>query len=183
MSDSPDPPSRRDAVAGMALGAHHLRSDEHQRVTAALRAYRQAREELTALGVLRSERNIPGEYGEWLVARLLGLTLATNAVQAGYDATDPAGVTYQIKVRCVRDLTATTSFDVKDAALPFDVLLGVLLSPQYELLAIIQVSREAFVAHAAKNRTSTRLRWLPALFEAPWITIRFCRPRGDDARR
>ena len=53
-------------------------------------------DELKARGVVRTKNNPLGDYTEWLVAKALGLELATNSA-AGYDATDADGVRYQIK--------------------------------------------------------------------------------------
>jgi hypothetical protein len=148
-----------------------LKTPEYLHVVDALRVYRRARAELRTLGVLRSERNIPGEFGEWLVARELGLTLSTSSVQAGYDAVDATGHKYQIKARCVPNAQSPTSFDVRDPEHDFDELIGVLLSQDYECLAVIAVTREAFDTHAARNRGSVRLRWTRNLFDASWVKV------------
>ena len=110
-----------------------------ERATKAFRAYRAARDELIALGVIRSERSVAGDYGEWLAAQMLDLELATNGVQAGYDAKDSDGKTYQVKTRTVADINAATSFDMKLDYHAFDYLLGVLVSPECELLGVVRV--------------------------------------------
>lgn len=59
-----------------------------------IKCYLAAREGLTRLGILRSERTLQADYAEWLVAELLGLQLAPGGTQRGWDAIDPQGKTY-----------------------------------------------------------------------------------------
>lgn len=66
-------------------------------VLAILRRYTSIKDELTALGVLRTG-NIVGEYGEWLFARAFGWRL-TPPSERSHDAVDDAGLRYQIKAR------------------------------------------------------------------------------------
>lgn len=78
-----------------------------------------------------------------------------------YDAADGQGRTYQIKVRCVPDLNAATSFDVKDPEHNFGVLIGALLcdgvdlDPQDPLLICTRriVQRRNSLVHAKAKET------------------------------
>jgi hypothetical protein len=67
------------------------------RVLAILGRYTAVKDELTALGVLRTG-NIVGEYGEWLFARAFGWRL-TPPSEKSHDAVDDGGLRYQIKAR------------------------------------------------------------------------------------
>ena len=62
-----------------------------------IRCYLAARQGLTNLGVLRSERNLQGDYAEWLVTHLLGLQLMPSSVHKGFDATDAHRQTYALR--------------------------------------------------------------------------------------
>src|SRR5438067_13492264 len=105
-----------------------------------IRCYTASRRGLTTLRILHSERNLQGDYAEWLAAELLGLQLAASGVQKTYDATDGKGRTYQIKARLTRSLDHPTSFDFRDITLVFDYLIGVFLEREtYDLLGIIRV--------------------------------------------
>ena len=153
-----------------------LESPDYRRVRAALDGYRRSRDELTALGVIRSERTVQSDYGEWLAAHLLSLTLAESGVGAGYDATDPEGRTYQIKTRLVDRTDAATSFDFRDLDHPFDFLLGVLLTRAGELVAVVRIPLAEVAARARWNRRSCRLRWTKASFEASWVQVLYRAP-------
>ena len=67
-----------------------------------IRSYIAARQGLKKLDVLRSERNLQGDYAEWLAAGLLDLKLMENTVEKGHDAVDKDGRRYQIKSRIVK---------------------------------------------------------------------------------
>jgi hypothetical protein len=142
-----------------------------ERIRGALRRYWAARDELRALGILRFDRSLHAEYGEWVAQQRLGLTLATSGVQKTYDATDQDGRTYQVKARTVLSLETPTSFDVREPSLPFDFLLGILLSPDSELLAIIRVPYAAVLEHARINQGTRRLRWSRRLLQEPWVDV------------
>lgn len=151
----------------------HSRFDEARRAFA---AYRAARDKLLELGVIRSERSVAGDYGEWLAAEALGLTLATSGVQAGFDATDADGKTYQIKTRIVRDVNAATSFDIKETSQRFDYLIGVLLSPSCDLLGLLRVPVDEVVKRAARNQGTRRLRWTRNCWDQSWVEVLYRRP-------
>jgi hypothetical protein len=124
-----------------------------------IQAYSAARRGLTTLGILRSERNLQGDYAEWVAAQLLDLELAASGVQKGYDAVDKQGRKYQIKARLVSDLSTSTSFDFRSAELDFDYFVGVFLSPTLDLLGVIRVPHEVVQEIGRTNQSSFRLRW------------------------
>ena len=124
-----------------------------------IKSYIAAREGLTKLGILRSQRTLQVDYAEWLCAKLLGLKLEPNLVQKGYDAKDDLGNTYQIKSRIVKSLYKNTSFDFRDIDLKFDYLLCVFLSPAFDLLAIACVPYKVVQELGTQTTTSFRFRW------------------------
>ena len=153
-------PTTQSSVVGVHLTvAARDRLAQAQRL---IRGYTAVREELKGLGVLRSERNLQGDYAEWLAAELLGLRLAASGVQKGYDATDSDGRHYQIKARIVPDLRQHSSFNFREfdpARKSFDVFLGVFLSPAFDLLGVIRVSWEAVRDLGVGPIHDFRFRW------------------------
>ncbi|HST88065.1 MAG TPA: hypothetical protein VLJ14_06775, partial [Ktedonobacterales bacterium] len=153
-------PTTQSSVIGV-----HLTAAARDRLAQAQRlihSYTAARQELKGLGVLRSERNLQGDYAEWLAAELLGLRLAASGVQKGYDATDDDGRRYQIKARIVPDLRQHSSFNFREfdpTRKSFDVFLGVFLSPTLDLLGLIRVSWEAVRDIGVGPTHDFRFRW------------------------
>lgn len=123
-----------------------------------IQCYIAARQGLTQLGILRSERTLQGDYAEWLVAGMLNLQLSESTVQKGYDATDASGRTYQIKSRFVKP---STSFDFGRPVEPsdFDFLVCVFFSPDYEVVEVFLVPCEVVRELGVRNTSSFRFRW------------------------
>ena len=103
--------------------------------------YRTALDALRERGVIRSVHVI-ADYGEWLAASALGLTLAPGGSNKGHDAVDPGtGKRYQVKVRQLTppyfqpDLRGQG--DVTDD--PFDHLVGILLDTDFAVTRAIVV--------------------------------------------
>ena len=65
--------------------------------------------ELQRRGIIRNNNNPLGDFAEGLVCQTLGLQIAQNQAQQGFDATDAQGVRYQIKARRTLDDAATFS--------------------------------------------------------------------------
>ncbi len=112
------------------------------------------------LGTLRSERNLQGDYAEWLAARMLGLRLAPSSVQRDYDGTDSEGRTYQVKSRIVQRLDRdTTSFDFRRGELSFHYLLCVFFSPTLELMGMVRIPCDAVRSLCSRTQSDLRFRW------------------------
>lgn len=124
-----------------------------------INCYLSSRKGLSELGILRSERNLQGDYAEWIVAEFMDLTLSESTVQKGYDATDKEGNTYQVKSRIVKNLSVNTSFDISDINHQFDFLVGVFFSPSVKVLQIIQVPYEVVADICSENKNNFRFRW------------------------
>jgi hypothetical protein len=122
--------------------------------------YVEAREALKDLGVISTERNLEGDYAEWVVSRMLDLDLSESAVQKGIDGRDPRGKTYQIKSRRVGELSsARTSFDMRDPSFPFDYLVAVFFSPAFEVLGVIRVPYDVVMELGSQTRSTFRFYW------------------------
>jgi len=134
-----------------------------------IRCYIPSRQGLTKLGILRSGRILQSDYAEWLAAELLGLRLASNAVQKGYDATDKNGCTYQIKSRIVKAPNLRTSFDFKNIDEKFDYLLGLFFSSTFDLLGIVRVPYKVVGELGNQTRNRFSFRWNNRIAKDPRI--------------
>jgi len=140
----------------------HLKEDARQKARIAehfVRCYVAAREGLTELGILRSERSLQTDYSEWLAAEMLGLRLASSKAHKGFDGKDAHGNTYQIKSRLVRNLGEKTSFDFRNIEMKFDYLVCVFFSPSFDLLAMIRVPYDVVRELGVQAKSSFRFRW------------------------
>ena len=134
-----------------------------------IKCYIAAREGLKKLGILRTERNLQGDYAEWLATEMMGLKLMPSAVHKAYDAVDKNGKTYQIKSRLVKSLNDNTSFDLQSIDSHFDYLVGVFLSHSFDLLAIIQVPYEVVKELGTQTKSNFRFRWNKQVSKDPRI--------------
>jgi len=134
-----------------------------------IECYIASRQGLTKLGILRTERNLQGDYAEWLAAEIMGLKLVQSTVQKAYDAVDDVGKTYQIKSRLVESLSQNTSFDLRSIDSYFDYLVCVFLSPKLDLLAIIRVPYKVVRELGIQTKTTFRFRWNKQVSKDPRI--------------
>lgn len=111
-------------------------SADERPVSELMLAYARSLDALKARGVIRSTK-VLADYAEWLAVNALGLTLAAGGAQKGYDAVDPrTGFTYQVKARQVTlpymqpDLRGQGDLEKK----PFDMLVGILIDGDYEVI-------------------------------------------------
>jgi hypothetical protein len=121
--------------------------------------YIKSRDALKEVGILRTDRNLQGDYAEWIVAKKLNLTLSESTIQKGYDATDDEGKTYQVKSRMVYAADQQTSFDFQSLDHKFDFLIAVFFNKDLDVIKIIKVPYEAVLENAVKNKTNYRFRW------------------------
>lgn len=112
-------------------------------VTELLDAHCAILEELRKRKVLRSKNNPTGDYAEWLVSTKLNLTLENKSAK-GWDATDAAGVRYQIKGRRVTPDNPSTqlgvirNLDGKD----FDVLIAVVFDEAWRVRSAAKIPHD-----------------------------------------
>jgi len=108
--------------------------------------------ELQRRKIVRTKNNPLGDYTEWLVAKGLGLELATNSA-AGYDGVDSEGIKIQIKGRRVtpenksRQLGAIRNLEVND----FDQLAAVIFNENYDVIDALLIPHKV-VGEYAKFR-------------------------------
>lgn len=121
---------------------------QHLTVRELLQRYSLVLEELGSRGILRTQ-NLLGDYTEWLVAHVLGLTLSTNST-AGYDALDTEGIRYQIKGRRPSpknkstQLSSIRGLDKRD----FDYLIGVLFHVDFTPRLVMKAPHTVVMEHA-----------------------------------
>lgn len=129
------------------------------RVHEAIKEYLTAINQLEKLGVVRTQGEIIGDYGEWLAAKKFKLNLAKSLVNKNYDATDSHGKTYQIKTRVVKSKNSATSFDFRNNLGEFDYLIVVLLGGEtLEPFYITKIPRQFVKKHIYKNQDNYRFR-------------------------
>ena len=121
--------------------------------------YIKSRDALKESGILRTDRNLQGDYAEWIVAKKLNLTLSESTIQKGFDAVDAQGKTYQVKSRMVYAADQQTSFDFQSLDHKFDYLIAVFFSKDLNVIKIIKVPYEVVLELAVKNKTNHRFRW------------------------
>jgi len=131
--------------------------------------YIEAKYELKKAGILRTDRNLQGDYAEWFVSKKFNLKLSDSTIQKGFDAVDFEGNTYQIKSRMVYSTDQSTSFDFNNIDHKFDFLIGVFFNKYLEILKIIKVSYEDVVSNVTKNKTNYRFRWHRGMSENAYI--------------
>ena len=131
--------------------------------------YVESRDALKEAGILRTDRNLQGDYAEWLVAKKLNLTLSESTIQKGFDAVDAEGKTYQVKSRMVYAKDQQTSFDFQSLDHKFDYLIGVFFSKDLDVIKIIKVPYEAVLERAVKNKTNYRFRWHRGMADNAYI--------------
>lgn len=107
-------------------------------------------DELKHRKIVRTKNNPIGDYTEWLVAKALGLELATNS-SAGHDGVDSEGIKVQIKGRRItpenksRQLSAIRKLDDKD----FDQLAAVIFDENYEIIDAVLIPHEVIAEYAS----------------------------------
>lgn len=157
--DAP-PPLAASTASGVPPGASDLKL---------MQLYGAVIEELRARNIVRTGNAPLGDYAEHLFAKAFGWTLEGNST-AGYDATDGAGLFFQIKARRLRVNTPGERQLSVLRALPnakFDVLAAVLFDRQFG------VSRAALIPyHVVLGRAVYIARvngWRLILDDAVWL--------------
>jgi len=140
-----------------------LKSEEAKEIAEkakqSIKSYVESRKNLKELGIIRNELSFQHNYAQWIVKNLLGLETVRTGKAPRYIAVDSQGKTYRIKSRIVKSLRDNTSFDMTDIEPPFDYLIGVFFTPEFEVLGIIQVPYDAVVELCFENSNSVRFRW------------------------
>ena len=105
--------------------------------------------ELRAREIIRTANSPVGDYGEWLVANQLGLTLEPNS-KSGYDAKDSFEVKYQIKSRRLTNLNQQIQLSVirNLANNDFDYLIVVLFNELFDVLQVLKIPHQIIDRYA-----------------------------------
>jgi hypothetical protein len=123
--------------------------------------------ELRARGVLRTANNPVADYAEFLVCSALSLTPAQKS-EKGYDATDAAGLRYEVKARRQTRWTKATRFSairgLEEAH--FDYLVALLFSEDFRVERAAMLPRETVVQRAFWQQHVNA--WILPLNESLW---------------
>ncbi len=134
-----------------------------ERLCEAERARHEAIGELMTLGVVRSRRFV-SDLGEAFAARYYGVELAPSGNNPGYDLEDTDNRLVQVKtLRSEPNRERTLMGAMKD---PYDVLLAIKLSFDYEPLRAIEVPRtvlERHYPHGKRTSWTKRLEFDPGV--------------------
>lgn len=118
------------------------------------KAYNDSMKALLAAGLIRSTNNPLGDYGEYIVAQKLKLTLSEKSAK-GFDATDEEGAKYQIESRRPtpgnpsRQLGGFRDLDKK----LFDFCLAAIFDPDFNLIEVWKIPHSLIRQYA---RDTTR---------------------------
>ncbi len=134
-----------------------------QRLCSAERARREVIDELIKLGVVKSRRLV-ADLGEALAGRYYGVALAPNANNPGYDLETTEGRRVQVRtLRSEPHRERTLMGAMKE---PYDVLLAIKLSVDYEPLRAIEVARSVLEQHYPHG---ARTSWTKQLENDPQV--------------
>lgn len=135
--DVVEEPALRWPSGGQRIRSNHTVAD-------LMRLYGDVIDELRDRGVVRTGNAPLGDYAEHLFAKAFSWSLASNSA-SGHDATDAAGLRFQIKSRRLRSTSKSERQLSEIRSLPdakFDMLAGVLFDRRFD------VYRAALVPHA-----------------------------------
>jgi hypothetical protein len=128
--------------------------------------------ELRTRQVIRGNNNPTGDYAEWLVAKVLGLTLETQAAR-GFDAKDSEGIRFQIKGRRVTALNGSVQMGViRDIdKFHFDILIAVLFEENWDIRYVARMPHSAVesLANYSDHQRGHILHLRPNCFDHPTV--------------
>lgn len=107
--------------------------------------------ELQRRNIVRTQNNPVGDYTEWLVCNCWGLRMENNS-KAGFDATDSAGLRYQIKGRRSSDRNVQFSAIRNLEKGQFDFVIAIAFNLDYTLRFAVKLSRQS-IDRIARYRT------------------------------
>lgn len=104
-----------------------------------LRLHSDVISELQRRDIVRTQNNPIGDYTEWLVCKCLDLQIEGNS-RAGFDATDSAGLRYQIKGRRSADKNIQFSAIRNLEQDHFDCVIAVAFNPDYTIRFAVKLT-------------------------------------------
>jgi hypothetical protein len=125
---------------------HSIEKDPLRIAATVFATWAKARHALKAMGVIRS-RNVTGDYGEWLVARVFGCKRAPR--NSGYDLDCPGSGRVEVKTRSGIESRESYSGLAFMKANPdrFDRMICVALNDDGEVVYALKVTAQALGAH------------------------------------
>ncbi len=127
---------------------------------------------LKGRGVVRSFNNPVADYCETLAAFALNLRLEGNS-HKGYDATDNAGIRYQIKGRLIHDTHSLYQLSVirNLEAREFDFLIAVLLDRNFSVIEAYKIPHSLVAKYSrySEHQRGNILRLKGKIVEDPGI--------------
>lgn len=108
-------------------------------------------------GILRNQKDITGQLGEWIASILFDADIATNGINQYWDLEDAQGDKYQVKSHAKAHTTnARWSKIDYPANAPINFIVIVVFDPNYKLLELYKIPFQE-----ALNRCTTRyiLNW------------------------
>jgi hypothetical protein len=114
-------------------------------------------EELRTRNILRSANNPTGDLAEYLFCAAFGWDQASNSVK-GFDATDAAGVRYQVKGRRMHHRNKSRQLSAIRDLEGFDVLAAVLFDDDYNIVqralipAAVVKEKSVYISHTNSHK-------------------------------
>jgi hypothetical protein len=95
-------------------------------------------------GILRNQKDITGQLGEWVASILFDAEIAANGINAYWDLEDAEGKKYQVKSHAKALTTSARWSKIEYAAdAPIDFIIIVVFDPSYKLQELYKVPFEA----------------------------------------
>jgi hypothetical protein len=114
-------------------------------------------EELRTRNILSSANNPTGDLAEYLFCAAFGWDQASNSVK-GFDATDAAGVRYQVKGRRMHHRNKSRQLSAIRDLEGFDVLAAVLFDDDYNIVqralipAAVVKEKSVYISHTNSHK-------------------------------
>lgn len=118
--------------------------------TLLLQQFADTLDELKRRGIVRTRNNPVADYAEWLVSKILGLSLVRNS-NSGYDAINEKGERFQIKGRRLdpannsRQLSVIRNLQANE----FDYLIGIIFNRDFEVIEAYKIPQYVIKEYAS----------------------------------
>lgn len=90
--------------------------------------------------ILRNQKDITGQLGEWVASVLFNATISENGINQFWDLIDTAGLKYQVKAHAKASTTLArwSRIDYQDDA-PINFIVIIVFDPNYKLLELFKI--------------------------------------------
>lgn len=134
-----------------------------------LKNYVALHDSLFEAGIVRSDRGLVTDYGEWLASKYLNLRFV-GKTEKGYDAKDSNGKRYEIKSRAAPYKTPIFSFR-RVTPKEFDYAVFVRFSPRFDLREMAVVPHATVKKYIRTDGSNYRFNFNNKIRKDP--TVRF----------